>query len=427
MKATVEELNSVQRRVSITVPSDVVTKAFNKVYAGLQKKARIDGFRPGKAPLTVIKRLYSHQAARDVADVLVDDHLYSAISENQIKVISAPVVEIRDVPSMDSEYSFSAVVDLMPQLVLNACYKGLSLAPKEYSFTETTVDRELKALARRMATASDLAEGVAAAQGHLGTITHHGTVDGVAHPAVEVKSAAIALGEGEVLPMLEAGMLGMKKGESKELAFSLPGDYGDAALAGKAVALTVILEDLKQLSIPVIDDQFAKDMNCADLGELRQKIREQLHQYSAEQEDRSKREEFFKALSTQLDFEVPPVLVDQTIDSMIQEYTFLNDEDKKKAQRDSEVRKSLRAEATTKVKNTLILWQIGKEEAIEVSDSEVHEELLKRYAELAKATSQQLATLMEKVGQQVRESILLEKAMQLALASAICSTTPVVL
>jgi trigger factor len=425
MKATVEELNSVQRRVNITIPGEVVTKAFNKVYAQLQKKADLKGFRRGKAPLTVIKRLYSSQAARDVADNLVDSYLYSAINDHKIKLIAAPVIELSTLPALDSEYTFAAVVDLMPEVVLNNCYKGLEIPCKEYRYDDATLEREFKALARRFATTSELHPHTPAAVGHLATISHLGSVDGQEHSGLKVNSADVALGQQEVLPVLEAAIIGMKAGEEKDLDFTLPVDHTDPSLAGKAVTLHLVVEQLKELSIPAIDDQLAKDMQCADLNELRKKVQEQLTAHVNQQTDRSKREELFKALGTMVDFEVPPVLVDQTIDSMIQDFSFLKDDDKKKAKKDASVRKSLAPEAKIKVKNTLILWQIGKDEGLSVSDDEVRAELQKRYRELAGVSATQLDTAMEKIGAQTREGMLLEKAMQCALDLTIFAPTHV--
>lgn len=418
MKATVEELNSVQRRVNITIPGEMVNKAFNKVFAQLQKKARLDGFRPGKAPLSVIKRLYGHQAARDVADALVDDHLYSAINDHQIKIISAPVVELKDVPSMDADYTFAAVVDLMPQVVLGDCYKGVEVAHKEFRFDDNTLQRELKALARRFATTSDLPEETPAALNHLATISHQGWYEGKEQANLKINPTDVALGHGEVLPVLEEGILGMKKGEEKDLTITLPADYGDPTLAGKEVSLHVHLENLKALSVPAIDDQLAKDLHCADLAELKERVTTQLTNHVNQQTERSKREEMFKVLSTKVDFEVPPALVDQTIDSMIQDFSFLKDDDKKKAMRDPSVRKSLAPEAKIKVKNTLVLWQIGKDEGLQVSDEEVIADLKARYSDLANANAEQLKQAVNKVGQQVREGLLLERAMQAALSHA---------
>lgn len=427
MKATVEELNSVQRRVSVTVPKEVVTKAFNAVFANLQKKAKLDGFRPGKAPLSIIKRLYGQQAARDVADTLVDNHLYTAIHDHHIKIISAPVVELKDVPTIDCDYSFSAVVDMLPTIRLQGCYKTLNVACNEYQFNEETIERELKAVARRFATTSEIPADSTAALKHLATISHHGTVAGTEHAALQVKSAEVALGSAEVLPALEEAIIGMKIGESKELSFALPDTYGDATLAGKTVDLVVSLEDLKLLNIPAIDDHLAKDMEYENLAELRQKISSQLADHAAKQSARSKREAVFKALAAQLDFEVPPALVDQTIDSMIQEFSFLKDDDKKKAQRDATVRKSLTPEAKTKVKNTLILWQISKDEGLEVSDEEVVAELKRRFAELASASEAQFNKVLTSIGQQTRENLLLEKGMQVALNAAQVTATVVTL
>src|SRR6478735_2415192 len=116
MKAHVEEVNTVQRRVRVDLLASDVKNAFDSVYKNLQKKARIKGFRPGKAPLNVIKKFYGNSIAYDVADQLVRTHLFKAIDQESIRPIAAPVLESMDLPSEDKDYTFSALVDVLPPL-----------------------------------------------------------------------------------------------------------------------------------------------------------------------------------------------------------------------------------------------------------------------------------------------------------------------
>jgi trigger factor len=108
MKALVEEVNTVQRRIKVELSAVDVKSAFDSVYRKLQQKARINGFRPGKAPMNVIRKMYGSSIAYDVADQLVRNHLFSAIEQQSLRPIAAPVLETMDLPKEDNDYSFSA-------------------------------------------------------------------------------------------------------------------------------------------------------------------------------------------------------------------------------------------------------------------------------------------------------------------------------
>ena len=174
MKSTVEQINPVQYRVQVEVTSDEVNQAFETVFRRIQKKASIQGFRPGKAPLGMIRKLYTEQATQEVHESLVNKHLSSALSEQTIRPIASPVLESSESPTFDKPFVFKAVVDILPQLEFDD-YKGLSVATETYKVTDTTLENELNKLRRQHGRMRPVDDAATAAVGMVATLTHTAT------------------------------------------------------------------------------------------------------------------------------------------------------------------------------------------------------------------------------------------------------------
>ena len=371
MKATVEEINSVQRRLKITVPAEVVNKAFDSAYLKFQKKAKIQGFRPGKAPVHLIKKMYKTNVSYEVGEKLIQENLWDAIKNQEVKPVASPFVEVETSPEMDKDYHFSAVLDVMPNIEIKDSYKGLSIKAKDYKATDESLDKELQKLVQKHAKTSPLSDEVEAQKGHLAVISHKASIGDVELTGMDVKSTPVALGKGEIFPELENAILGMKKNSDKKIDITMPQEYGDQELAGKLVHFHISVHDLYDLDIPELNDSFAKDVNYDSLADLKKSIKENL-EASAEQMTKQDLEaSLLQALISKAPFEVPPAMVDQVIDSMIGDVPFNDEKDRKKALKDEEIRKSLRLEAKRKAQNTIILWEIIKAEDLSVNDQEI--------------------------------------------------------
>jgi trigger factor len=170
MKTSVESVNSVQRRITVVVESTAVNKAFGTQFEKLRKKVRVPGFRQGKAPLQVVKKVAGTDVRYDVMDTLVRDHLFDAIKESKVSAISRPYLEVNALPEQDKEYSIQALVDVLPTIELSETYKGLAITHRPAQFKDADLDKEIERLARRHAKLHDLEDPQTAfAAGFLAT------------------------------------------------------------------------------------------------------------------------------------------------------------------------------------------------------------------------------------------------------------------
>lgn len=422
MKSSVEHLNSVQCRISVNVSAEEVNAAFNNAYRNLQKKARIQGFRPGKAPINLLRKFYGPSVAAEVHENLVQQHLFAALTEQTIRPVASPVVETQSAPAQDTEFSFSAVVDVMPKISIDN-YKGVEVKVEKYSVKDETFQREVDQLRRRQARTREVESNQAASQGMLATLNHSASLDGVDQPSLRVEDLEVALGHNELYEALEQAILGMKTGETKTTAITLPENYGDAALAGKSLDFSITLNGLKHLDLPELDDELAKDLNFSSKDELVTRIKEHLQNRADELSRQRLETAILDHLTNTSPFDVPPAMVDQVIDSMIDELPHRSQEERQAALRNDEIRKSFRPTAIRRTQNTLILWHVTQREGLTVEDSEIRQRVAQTLASAGISDPKQAARYRQNLEMRLRESMLFDKAMNFLIDNAVKTET----
>lgn len=424
--SSVEEINSVQRRIKVALPADLVAKAFEDAYRNVQKKAKLQGFRPGKAPLNMIKKLYGDTVRGEVGERLINKHLFDVLKEKKINPIAAPVVENMDMPSTDKEFNFSAVVDVMPEITIKD-WKGLDLKADKYEVKPESLTREMDFLRRRHAKTKNLESGVAASSGHLASIGHKVYQNGSLIENMDVEEFPVALGFKEIFADLENAILGMRVGETKKSTITLPNDYNDANLAGKAVDFEITLKNLQELALPELGDDFAKDVGFESLSALEAEISKQLNKRGRQLRRQKLEASIMDELRGRNSFDVPPSMVDQVIDSMIMELNIGDEKEKKKLLRNEDVRKSFRDTAKTKTQNTLILWRVAQEEKLEVTDEHVRGHIIENVPGSEKWDEKKLADFVKQVKPRVQENLVFEMALNHIIAKAKLTETVVAL
>lgn len=420
MKAHVEEVSSVQRRIRVELSAIDVKSAFDSVYKNLQGKARINGFRPGKAPLNVIKKMYGSSIAYDVADQLVRNNLFTAIDQQSLRPISAPVLETFDLPKEDKDYAFSALVDILPALSIDG-YKGLDLKANVVDVSDADVEREIEFIQRRQAKSKDAPEGTLAKAGHVVNISQKASIDGEDFAEFTFDKVPVELGKNYLLPELETAIIGMKVGESKTLPIAVPEHVLDKSKVGKTAQATVKLEGITELTLPAVNDELAKDLGLDDLAALKTSIRDRLDK-QAEGHKRNQLETgIFEELNKTNSFEVPPSMVEQVIDSMFDEAEFSSDAERKQMKANAGEREKARETALQRARNTLILSEVIKSEKINVTDEDFDayvKELIGGSMGGMPADAKLFDSIKASMGQHARESLLFKKAIDFVISHA---------
>ena len=315
MKTQVSELADNRVRLDIEVPAGDVDHAFDHALSDLSQSVRVPGFRKGKAPKPLVMR----QVGRDtVIEEALRDHLtgwYSrAVAEVGIDPIERPTIDWTDEPAEGAPFAFTAEVEVKAPPEVKS-YKGLDGVKPPVEVPAEAVDGEIERL--RLTVAELVAVERGAQDGDFLVIDFEGSMDGKPFEGGAGSQYAVELGAGRLVEELERGLVGMKVGEERDVALTMPADYAAEHLAGKAVSFHVKMSDVKERVLPELDDEFTTSVSEFDtLAELRADITERVRAVVEAEAERRFRSSVLDSLGAELQTPVPDALVQSRLQSM---------------------------------------------------------------------------------------------------------------
>ncbi len=394
MQVHVEDISSVQKKITIEIPADRVNEEIENAYSAIQKKAKIQGFRPGKAPMQLIKRTYSDAMRDDVMRRLYQQTLYKALDEHKVEPIDSPTIE-SDILEPGVPFKYSAIIEVMPQILLNE-HTGLVVSKEIYVSKPENIDGELKRMQENMAQLIPLEEGAVIENGHTVSVEYSIAVEGSPEENSGVQSAEVEVGSNRLIPGFEEQLIGMKSGESKEFTLELPAGGDSAESAAKKGLFSVTVREIKRKELPELDDEFAQQFGEYDtIDELRAKMVEYHEKHEKERIENEFKERVIQALIKKNPLDVPESMVKRQLDHM-----FENLKNRLKSQQmslemmglDAEgFRARFRDDAIDKVRGGLLLMALVEKENISVSD----EDLAAQYEKIAAGNPDMLIRIKE--------------------------------
>ena len=373
-QSTAEE--TCRRELDLEIPADEVSKAMERVAKEFAKVARVPGFRPGKAPITLIRRRFADDIKGEVLQSLVPERVEKAVSEQKLTPVSQPKVEQLDFND-GQPLKFRAVFEVLPEFELGN-YKDLQLEMPVMDVVDEDVTKTLEDM-RERAAAFAPTEGRAVQDGDFVQLKLTGTPEGEGEP-LQADSVLCHIGAEETMAPFNENLRGVNIGDHKEFDVPYPADYPDAKLAGKTYHYSVDVLGIKTKKFPELNDDFAKDVSDATtLDELNKKIREGLeHQRDHKQKDLL-REKVLGEIVKLHDFPVPQSLVEHQMDVRLERVV------RSLAQQGVDpravnidwvsLRKRNEERAKDDVKAELIVDRIATTENIDVTEEEVEHEL----------------------------------------------------
>ena len=370
------DASTCRRELELEIPVDEVSKASEKVAKEFGKVARVPGFRPGKAPISLIKRRFAEEIKSEVLQNLVPETVEKAVAEQKLTPISQPQVDKLEFHE-GQPVKFRASFDVLPEFAL-ANYKNLQIEMPEMTIGDEDVTKALAELQQRAATFAPV-EGRPVQNDDFVQVKLHGTPEGGGEP-LQAESVLCHVGAEETMEPFNENLRGANVGDHKDFDVNYPADYPDAKLAGKLFHYSVDVLGIKTKKLPELNDEFAKDVSdAASLDELKTKIRESLeHERDHRQKD-LQREKIIGELVKLHDFPVPESLVEHQMDVRLERVV------RSLAQQGVDPRAvnvdwvSLRRRqedrAKDDVKAELVIDRIASDEKIDVTDEELDHEL----------------------------------------------------
>ncbi len=367
---------SCRRELDLEIPAEEVTKATERVAKELARVARVPGFRPGKAPISLIKRRFADDIKGEVLQSLVPERVEKAVVEQKLSPVSQPQVDKLDF-NEGQPLKFRAVFEVLPEFGLGT-YKGLEIEMPPMDVTDEDVNKALEETRERAAAFAPV-EGRALENGDFAQLKLVGTPADGGEP-INADSVLCHVGAEETMEPFNTSLRGANIGDHKEFDVEYPADYPDEKLAGKKFHYAADVTGIKTKKLPELNDEFAKDVSdAATLEELKTKIRESLvHQRDHRQRD-LQRERVIAELVKLHDFPVPESLVESQMDVRLERMVrslAQQGVDPRAVNLDwSALRGRQQDRAKDDVKAELIIDRIASTEKIDVTDEEVEHEL----------------------------------------------------
>ena len=440
MKTDLVDVNETRKNLRVEIPSEVVDAEIARVARDYSRRAKIPGFRPGKAPARVIKQRFKDQILHDVVHDLVPRAVDDALREQGLEAVDTP--DIRDVTVDEGQaLTFTASFDTVPSFDPGD-YASIALRQAPNTIDDAAVDQALQRLRDRAGRFEPI-EGRGAVEGDTVTldIDRWSYADGgkaaegeAARPAPEPDAEGttkdshagvdVELGATANPPGFDEQLLGVEVGTGKSFAIRYPSDYPIGELADTQVSYTVSVKSLKRRVLPELDDEFAKDLGEFDsLDALRTRVRADLEHEARHASERELRGELMKQLAARVPFEVPASLIDREVDRRLEEFArrlVEQNVDPRQAGIDWQAfRDSQREAAREAVASAMALDEIARREQLEVTEAEAEQEI-GRYAERTGRTAAAVRAALEKEGglSRVYSGLRREKSIDYVMARA---------
>lgn len=377
MDVQVEDISPVKKKISVEVSAERVSDEITKAYKKIAKNAKVKGFRQGKVPMSVVEQYYAEQMEQEVVGKLINESYYKALVDNDVQAISDPQIEATDSLAKGKTFTFEAHVEVKPEVVAKD-YTGYELQKEILVLDDQVVeDRICEMTSSR--DSQEIAERDDVQNGDFVTINFKGFLDGEPFAGGEAQDHVLELGSGSFIPGFEEQLLGMKRGEEKQINVTFPEEYGNKDLAGKEATFDVKITEIKVKVCAELNDELAKEFGAESVEDLRQKVADGYKEQEERRVEEDLKERLMTALVENNEVEVPETMIARQLDFMQRnisnrlqqqgmslEMMGMNEESFKAMYRDTAIKQ---------VQGSLILEAVGKQENISVDESEIDSRL----------------------------------------------------
>ncbi len=431
MDVTVEDISNVEKNIQIQFPADLIQDKIDKKLNDLKGQVVIKGFRPGKAPVKMLKKLFGKQVEDEIVEDLIKEELPKLLEEKDFQPVKVPEITERKF-NQDQSYSLQVGVEIQP-IFEPTDYLGVEVTEKTVEIDDEAVQSELKKIQEANAVLKPVEDRDELQDGDTAIIDFVAEIEGEPMPGGKSENFQLEIGSKSFVGGLEEKIIGMKIEENREVEIYFQNDHPHKLLAGKTALFKVDLKEIKLKELPELNDELAKTVGEYEtLEQLREKITAGITEMEQEKIKDEQKQEVLKQILIANDIELPP--------SMVERYNkFLESQHQQQQQMlksiaaaqgensaspapevdEETLKETWQKKAKEQVKEFILLDRIAKKENLSVNDEEVDTHLKK----IAKQTGQPIARVKsnyaepEKI-EQLRDTILREKNLDFLLESA---------
>ncbi len=425
MSAKIEKISSNKIKIDMQITADKFEEGLNRAFVKNRARFNIPGFRRGKAPRQIVERHYGESVLfEDAFDIVFPEEYGSIIDENKLMIVSRPELDIKKI---NKQEGIECVLEVYvkPDVELSV-YKGVNAKKIVYEVKEEDITDELKRKQEQNARFVDADRP--AREGDRVIIDYDGTLEGAAFEGGKAENQMLEIGAGRFIPGFEEQIVGMKKDEEKDITVKFPDDYNAEDLKGREAVFHIKMHDIKEKELPVLDDEFAKDISEFEtLDELKKDIETRLKD-NAEKKARSQMEdEVIKIIIDGAKTDIPEAMCESQIDNQIAqlEYNLMSQGIKMDdylnyiGAKLEDIREQQKDTAYNIVKTKLVLEAIMKKEEIAAGEEDV-DEYVKKAAARAKKTPEEYRKLIgEEMLAGIKDRLSMDKTINMLMENAV--------
>ncbi|NWG02163.1 MAG: trigger factor [Syntrophaceae bacterium] len=422
MKASVEEISSIRKKISVEIPEDHISKEIDSFYKDLGKKAKIKGFRPGKVPRNILERYFKDYVKAEVIQKLIQDTYPRALSETALQPVSPPTIDPGEFEH-GKPFQYSVVIEVKPDIQLQG-YTGLKLEGKKEEVKDEEIEERLRAIQNLHANLKTISEARPIRAGDHVIIDYEASLGGKPLEGGKAIDFTVEVGSGQFIPAFEEKLIGLMSEEEKEVEVSFPEDYGYQKWAGKTISFHVKIKEVKEKVLPPLDDEFAKDLgDFSSLDEFKTKLRGDIEKEKELALEQKFKDQMVDQLLAANPFEVPGSLVEEQTKALVSNTKLRlaaqGLELKNLGMTEEKLQGDYKTMAEKQVRTFLILEKIAGQEGISVTDEEA-DDRLREISERAHQKFDVIKRYYEKNGllPEVKAGILRDKTLNFLLERA---------
>ncbi|MCG8037646.1 MAG: trigger factor [Candidatus Thiodiazotropha taylori] len=313
MQVSVESGEGLERRLTVELPAEQIDAEVTKRLQQIGRTAKLDGFRPGKVPMKLLRRNYGGQVLQEVYGQMIETSYQEAIQQEKLQPAGMPKIEPGESNEDDGLFRYVATVEVMPEITLNPLSGEIKRPVAEIG--DQDIEEMLMKLRKQRATWSSVERD--AAEGDQVKISFKGTVDGEVFEGGSAENVDLVLGSGRMIEGFESALIGKPKGDKSSIDLKFPENYRVEELADKPVTFEVEINDIAEEVLPEVDDEFAKEFGAEEgVDKLMNDVRENMTRELAQRIEARIKNQAMDLLTDQNPIDIPTAMVDQEIEAL---------------------------------------------------------------------------------------------------------------
>ena len=370
-----------KRGYEVIIKSEDFDNGISTKTEEIRKTIKVDGFRPGKVPASIVQQKHGDSIKAEVLNKLINDNVFNIVQEKKFRPIAQPKVDLKEKKSDGDDTVFTFEIELFPEIEL-IDFEKLNVESYKVKIKDKEIDQRVELIAKNQKSFKDQPDDYKAKKDDSVRLDYEGTIDGKNFDGGKAEEQTIIIGSGQYLKDLEDGLIGLKAGDTKKIPVKFPDNYQAEDLKGANAVFECKIKKVGSPEETKIDDAFAKSVGTEDLKDLKTKVKDQMQKEYDDLTKNISKKNLFDILEKEHKFEMPEGLVDTEFNNLKQGHLASQNpvsDDHKKEIKDqklsSDNEKKFKDEASKRIQLGLVLQEVGRLNNIQVTQDEMNKAL----------------------------------------------------